>query len=120
MQNKRRALVTLLLACACVALAQENTSDEAPLTTESSRANQSAQPPTVTDTGSGVENADTDGFRETNDEGTRTSPPEGSASADPSPMSAEPDTIEAERRVDDYRATERISEDRSVSFPVDI
>jgi len=106
MQNKRRALVTLLLACACVALAQENTSGEAP--------------PTVTDTGSGVENADTDGFRETNDEGTRTSPPEGSASADPSPMSAEPDTIEAERRVDDYRATERISEDRSVSFPVDI
>ena len=51
---------------------------------------------------------------------TATSPLEGDATEQRSGRNAGPEANESIIATDDYRATERISEDRSVSFPVDI
>lgn len=101
MRNKRLTILALLLAAATVVFAQENdpsetasnpvTPVEAPFDAEAAAA------------GSAVT-------------ATATSPKSNNAAV----ASAGSEANESLTATDDYRATERISEDRSVSFPVDI
>lgn len=101
MRNKRLTILALLLAAATVVFAQENdpsetssnplTPDEAPFDAEA-----------VTE-----ESAVT---------AIAASPENNNAAV----ASAGSEANESLTATDDYRATERISEDRSVSFPVDI
>ena len=101
MRNKRLTILALLLAAATVVFAQENdpsktannpvTPDEAPFDAEA-----------VTE------------------ESAATATAASSESNNAAVASAGSEANESLTATDDYRATERISEDRSVSFPVDI
>lgn len=107
MRNKRLALMTLLLAMATPALTQENIARETQATDKAQVESQKSE--SLTDA---VDQAAV---------GTATAAPsEGSTTEEPSITNTELGASEPASTVDDYRATERISEDRSVSFPVDI
>lgn len=107
MRNKRLALMTLLLAMANPVLTQENITREtqATGTTQVETPESEALTDAVDQTGAGTATA---------------APSEGSTTEEPSITNTELGANEPASAVDDYRATERISEDRSVSFPVDI
>ena len=123
MRNKRLAIMALLLATTTVGYAQENTATGTPGEAVASSDNQSSE----SSISNGKKNAvdldqlDSSGNTdETTDGVTATSPLEGDATENASVANAEPKANESITATDDYRATERISEDRSVSFPVDI
>ncbi len=123
MRNKRLAIMALLLATATVGYAQENTATGTPGETLASSDNQSS----ASSSSSGDKSAmdldqiDSSGNTdETTDGVTAMSPLESDATENASAANAEPKANESITATDDYRATERISEDRSVSFPVDI
>lgn len=103
MRNKRLTILALLLAAATVVFAQENDPSETasnPVTPGEAPFDAVAvtEESTVTVTV------------------TATSPESNNAAV----ASAGSEANESLTATDDYRATERISEDRSVSFPVDI
>ena len=101
MRNKRLTILALLLAAATVVFAQDNDPSETasnPVTPVEAPLDAGAAA-----TGSAVT-------------ATATSPKSNNAAV----ASAGSEANESVTATDDYRATERISEDRSVSFPVDI
>ena len=115
--------MALLLATATVAYAQENTASGTSDEAVASSGNQSSE----SSSSNGDKRAvdldqidSSDNTDETTDGVTATSPLEGDATGNASAANAEPKANESITATDDYRATERISEDRSVSFPVDI
>ena len=123
MQNKRLAIMALLLAAATVGYAQENTATGTPGEAVASSDNQSS----ASSSGNadrGVVGQDQIHSSDNTDMPANgviaTSPLEGDATENASAANAEPKANESITATDDYRATERISEDRSVSFPVDI
>lgn len=123
MRNKRLAIMALLLATATVGYAQENTATGTPGEAPASSDNQSSASSSSNGDKSAVDldQIDSSGNTdETTDGVTATSPLEGDATENASAANAEPKANESITATDDYRATERISEDRSVSFPVDI
>ncbi len=99
MRNKRLTILALLLAAATVVFAQENDPSET--------ANNPVTP---------VE-APFDAEEVTEESAATAASPESNNAA---VASAAPKPNKSLTATDDYRATERISEDRSVSFPVDI
>ena len=123
MQNKRLAIMALLLAAATVVFAQENTASARTGKALASSGNQSsASSSGNADRGVlGQDQIDSSDNTDMPANGvTATSPLEGDATENASAANAEPKANESLTATDDYRATERISEDRSVSFPVDI
>ena len=123
MQNKRLAIMALLLAAATVAFAQENTASATTGKAVASNGNQSS----ASSSGNadrGVVDQDPIGSSDNTDMPANgviaTSALEGDATENASAANATPKPNESITATDDYRATERISEDRSVSFPVDI
>lgn len=123
MPNKRLAIMALLLATATVAYAQENSATDTPGEAVASSDNQSSASSSGNDDRGlvGKDQIDSpENTDETTDGVTATSPLEGDATGNASAANAESKTNESITATDDYRATERISEDRSVSFPVDI
>jgi len=123
MQNKRLAIMALLLAAASVVVAQENTASGTTGKAAASSGNQSSESSSGDDD-RGVVDQDPIGSSDNTDMPangvTATSPLEGDATQNALAANAEPKANESIIATDDYRATERISEDRSVSFPVDI
>ena len=123
MQNKRLAITALLLAAATVVFAQENTASGTASKGVAPSGNQGSE----SSSGNydrGVVDQDPKGSSENKDVPANgviaTPPPEGDAPGNASAANAAPKRNESITATDDYRATERISEDRSVSFPVDI
>ena len=101
MRNKRLTILGLLLAAATVVFAQENNPRE-----------------TASNPVAPVE-ATVDAEAATKESAVTASA--ASPESNNAPVaSAGSEAIESLTATDDYRATERISEDRSVSFPVDI
>ena len=101
MRNKRLTILALLLAAATVVFAQENDPSETasnPVTPVEAPFDAEAVTEESTVTATAIS-------------------PESNNAAVASAGSEANDSLTA---TDDYRATERISEDRSVSFPVDI
>ena len=123
MQNKRLAIMALLLATATVGYAQENTASGTTGKAVASSDNQSSASSSGNDD-RGLVDQDQTGSSENTDVPAggviATSPLEGDAKENASAANAEPKANKSITATDDYRATERISEDRSVSFPVDI
>ena len=123
MQNKRLAIMALLLAGATVVFAQENTASGKTGKAVASSGNQSSESSSGEDD-RGVVDQDPIGSSDNTDMPANgvaaTSPLEGDATENALAANAEPKANESIIATDDYRATERISEDRSVSFPVDI
>ena len=123
MQNKRLAITSLLLAAATVVVAQENTASGTTGKAAASSGNQSSESSSGDDD-RGVVDQDPIGSSDNTDMPangvTATLPLEGDATQNALAANAEPKANESIIATDDYRATERISEDRSVSFPVDI
>lgn len=101
MRNKRLTILALLLAAATVVFAQENDPSET--------ASNPVTPVEATFDAEAV-------TEESTVTATITSPESNNAAV----ASAGSEANESLTATDDYRATERISEDRSVSFPVDI
>lgn len=101
MQNKQLPIMAIFLTVATVVYAQENTSAETP-------SKSVAPADAVLNTGTAPE------------ESAATARPGSPESGDAAVTSTESEANESLTATDDYRATERISEDRSVSFPVDI
>lgn len=123
MRNKRLAIMALLLATATVGYAQVNTATGTPGEAVASSDNQSSESSSSNGDKSAMDldQIDSSGNTdETTDGITATSPLEGDATENASAANAESELNESITAADDYRATERISEDRSVSFPVDI
>ena len=123
MQNKRLAIMALLLGAATVVFAQENTASGTAGKAVAPSGNQGSE----SSSGNydrGVVDQDPIGSSDNTDMPangvTATSPLEGDATQNALAANAEPKANESIIATDDYRATERISEDRSVSFPVDI
>ncbi|REJ71549.1 MAG: hypothetical protein DWQ28_01910, partial [Proteobacteria bacterium] len=113
----------LLLATATVGYAEENTATGTPGEALASSDNQSSESSSSNGDKSAMDldQIDSSGNTdETTDGVTATSPLEGDATENASAANAESELNESITAADDYRATERISEDRSVSFPVDI
>ena len=123
MRNKKLAITALLLAAATMVFAQENTASGASGKAVASSDNQSSASSSGNDD-RGIVDQDPIGSSENTDVPTggviATSPLEGDATENALAANAEPKANESIIATDDYRATERISEDRSVSFPVDI
>ena len=123
MQNKRLAIIALLLAAASIVFAQDNTASDTTGKAVASSGNQSSASSSGNDD-RGVVDQDPIGSSDNTDMPangvTATSPLEGDATENALAANAEPKANESIIATDDYRATERISEDRSVSFPVDI
>jgi len=101
MRNKRLTILALLLAAATVVFAQENDPSET-----------ASNPVTPVEAPFDAEAV----TEESTVTATATSPESNNAAV----ASAGSEANESLTATDDYRATERISEDRSVSFPVDI
>jgi len=101
MRNKRLTILALLLAAATVVFAQENDPSET--------ASNAVTPVEAPFDAEAV-------TEESTVTATATSPESNNAAV----ASAGSEANESLTATDDYRATERISEDRSVSFPVDI
>lgn len=123
MQNKRLAIMALLLAAATVVFAQENTASATTGKALASSGNQSSASSSGNADRGVVGQDQIHSFDNTDMPAngvTATSPLEGDATENVSAANAEPKANESITATDDYRATERISEDRSVSFPVDI
>ena len=123
MRNKRLTILALLLAAATVVFAQENTASGTPGKNVASSDNQSSESSSSNGDKSVVDQDQIVSSDETDtsaDSVTATSPLGGSATENVSSANPEPNVNESTASTDDYRATERISEDRSVSFPVDI
>lgn len=123
MQNKRLAIMALLLAAATVVFAQENTASATTGKALASSGNQSSASSSGNADRGVVGQDQIHSFDNTDMPAngvTATSPLEGDATENASAANAEPKANESITATDDYRATERISEDRSVSFPVDI
>lgn len=99
MRNKRLTILALLLAAATVVFAQENGPSET-----------ASNPVTPVEAPFDAEAVTEESTA------TATSPESNNAAV----ASAGSEANESLTATDDYRATERISEDRSVSFPVDI
>jgi hypothetical protein len=99
MRNKRLTILALLLAAATVVFAQENDPSET-----------ASNPVTPVE-------APFDAEAVTEERTVTATSPESNNAAVASAGSEANESLTA---TDDYRATERISEDRSVSFPVDI
>ena len=123
MQNKRLAIMALLLVAASIVFAQDNTASGTTGKAVASNDKQSSESSRNNDD-MGVLDQDPIGSSENTDMPangvTATSPLPGDATGSASAANAEPKPNESITATDDYRATERISEDRSVSFPVDI
>ena len=123
MRNKQLAITALLLAAATMVFAQENTESGSTGKAVASSGNQSSESSSGDDD-RGVVDQDPIGSSDNTDMPangvTATSPLEGDATENVTAANAEPKANESLTATDDYRATERISEDRSVSFPVDI
>ena len=101
MRNKRLTILALLLAAATVVFAQENDPSK-----------------TASDPVTPVESLfDAEAVTEASAVTATAASPESNNAA---VASAGSEATESLTATDDYRATERISEDRSVSFPVDI
>ena len=123
MRNKRLTILALLLAAATVVFAQENPASGTPGKNVASSDNQSSESSSSNGDKSVVDQDQIVSSDETDtsaDSVTATSPLGGSATENVSSANPEPNVNESIASTDDYRATERISEDRSVSFPVDI
>ena len=123
MQNKRLAIMALLLAAASIVFAQDNTASDTTGKAVASRGNQSSGSSSGNDDRGVVDQdpiASSDNTDMSGNGVTATSPLAGDATGSASAANAEPKANESIIATDDYRATERISEDRSVSFPVDI
>lgn len=101
MRNKRLTILALLLAAATAVFAQENGPSEI-----------ASNPVTPVEAPFDAEAV----TEESTVTATATSPESNNAAV----ASAGSEANESLTATDDYRATERISEDRSVSFPVDI
>jgi len=101
MRNKRLTILALLLAAATVVFAQENDPSET-----------ASNPVTPVEAPFDAEAV--------TEESTVTATPTSPESNNAAVASAGSEANESLTATDDYRATERISEDRSVSFPVDI
>ena len=123
MRNKQLAITALLLAATTMVSAQENTAIGTTGKAVASSDNQSSASLSGNDD-RGLVDQDQIGSSENTDVPAggviETSPLEGDAKENASAANAEPKASESITATDDYRATERISEDRSVSFPVDI
>ena len=123
MRNKRLAIMALLLAAATMVFAQENTASGTTGKAVASSDNQSSASSSGNDDRGLVGKDQIDSSENTDVPAggvIAMSPLEGDAKENASAANAEPKTNESITATDDYRATERISEDRSVSFPVDI
>jgi hypothetical protein len=123
MRNKRFTVIAILLTAATVVFAQENTASRSPGKTVAPSGNQSSASLNSTGDKRVADQDQIDSNNGTNasaNDLTATSPLEGDATENVTAANAEPKANESLTATDDYRATERISEDRSVSFPVDI
>lgn len=131
MRNKRPIFVAVLLAAATLVIAQVNTSNESPSDSVAQAENERLQAPSGTGTRNSGELGDTNSPREDSANGTNAPVSatnagvaaqslESTKTEDAAVTSATSEDNEPLVAADDYRATERISEDRSVSFPVDI
>ena len=123
MRNKQLAITALLLAATTMVSAQENTAIGTTGKAVASSDNQSSASLSGNDD-RGLVDQDQIGSSENTDVPAdsviATSPLEGDATENTSAANSEPKANESITATDEYRATERISEDRSVSFPVDI
>ena len=123
MRNKQLAITALLLAATTMVSAQENTAIGTTGKAVASSDNQSSASLSGNDD-RGLVDQDQIGSSENTDVPAdsviATSPLEGDATENTSAVNSEPKANESITATDEYRATERISEDRSVSFPVDI
>ena len=123
MRNKQPAITALLLAATTMVSAQENTAIGTTGKAVASSDNQSSASLSGNDD-RGLVDQDQIGSSENTDVPAdsviATSPLEGDATENTSAANSEPKANESITATDEYRATERISEDRSVSFPVDI
>ena len=123
MRNKQLAITALLLAATTMISAQENTAIGTTGKAVASSDNQSSASLSGNDD-RGLVDQDQIGSSENTDVPAdsviATSPLEGDATENTSAANSEPKANESITATDEYRATERISEDRSVSFPVDI
>lgn len=128
MRNRRLLLTTALLATASLVHAQEQPSDN-----EGLNNNQLSESPTSTSESNGEDLGDINNTQQNAasapgaaavgvrvNEGASPSPFDGSENNGASDVNNALEANEPSIAADDYRATERISEDRSVSFPVDI
>ena len=123
MRNKQLAITALLLAAATMVFAQENTASGTTGKAVASSGNQSSASSSGKDD-RGLVDQDPTGSSDSTEASAggviATPPAEGNAPGNVPTANAEPKANESIIATDDYRATERISEDRSVSFPVDI
>ena len=123
MQNKQLAIMALLLAAGSVVFAQDNTASDTTGKAVASSDTQSSASSSGNDDRGVVGQYQIDSSDNTDMPANgviATSPLEGDAKENASAANAEPKANKSITATDDYRATERISEDRSVSFPVDI